>query len=429
MAQGPSRALRRFASPAAPAPRALDRSKAGTRAPFQGGVQQYFATSPRGLEGALAGELTAIGASAVAPVAGGVLFQGDVPLGWIANLESRIASRILRRIFEFDYRDEHDVHRAAATIDWPALFDVERTLRIDVVGRHSPLTSLDFTTLRIKDAICDLFTERMGVRPDIDTAAPDVRIHAFLDERRGTLYADLSGEALFKRGWRDDKVAAPLRENLACGLLDLCGWTPGMPLIDPFCGSGTIPIEAAQIVQRRAPGLNRHFGFERLAGFDREAWTQLRDDALQRYDLTAKLEIAGSDASGLAVETTRANQRRATTKFAVTQRDARAIEPVFDTPGLVLGNPPYGERAELRDADSGAMLDPDAFWAEFAANLKRRFAGWRVGLITSDLDLPRRMRLKASRRHVLFNGAIECRLFVFEIVAGSNRAPLRPDTV
>jgi putative N6-adenine-specific DNA methylase len=408
-----------------PAPVASDPSRVGFRAPFVDGVQTYFATSPRGLEAALAGELTAIGASAIRAVPGGVMFEGDVALGWLVNLESRLASRILRRIFEFDYRDEHDVHRAAATIDWTQLFRVDQTLRIDVVGRHSPLTSLDFTTLRIKDAICDLFRERVGSRPDIDTAAPDVRVHAFLDETRGTLYADLSGEALFKRGWRDDKVAAPIRENLACGLLDLAGWTPDMPLFDPFCGSGTIAIEAAHIVQRRSPGLSRRFGFERLAGFDAAAWTTMREDALGRFELEAPLRIAASDISARAIGATRENQKRARTRFEAVVADARHVAPPFDTPGLMIANPPYGERAELRGLDADEPVTDDAFWADFAANLKRQFSGWRVGLITSDLDLPKRLRLKPYRRHVLFNGAIECRLFMIDMVAGSNRPASR----
>ncbi|CAN5376602.1 class I SAM-dependent RNA methyltransferase [soil metagenome] len=418
----------RAASQPAPRP-APPPGTVGFRPPFPAGVQTYFATSPRGLEAALAGELTAIGAAAIRAVPGGVMFEGDVPLGWRANLESRLASRILRRIFEFDYRDEHDVHRAASTIDWPALFDVGQTLRIDVVGRHSPLTSLDFTTLRIKDAICDLFRDRFDARPSIDTVAPDVRIHAFLDERRGTLYADLSGDTLFKRGWRDDKVAAPLRENLACGLLDLAGWTPDLPLIDPFCGSGTIAIEAAHIVQRRSPGLSRTFGFERLAGFDRSAWVAMREEALARFEPKDKLAIAASDIAPRAIGATRENKKRAHTVFAASVGDARTVASPFDAPGLLIANPPYGERAELRGDDPDEAITDDGFWAEFAANLKRGFPGWKVAILTSDFDLPKRMRLKPSRRHVLFNGAIECRLFVFEMVSGSNRVSRPGDPV
>ena len=430
-------------------------SVTGIMPPFAAGTAYYFATCPRGLEALLCDELAVLGAQGVAEVPGGVKFEGDEAIGQRANLNSRLASRILRKITQLDYRDEHDIYDVAVRIDWPALFDVQCTLRIDVVGRNSPVRSLEFTTLRIKDAVCDRFREVTGERPSIDTAAPDVRLHAFLDETTATLYDDLSGDTLFKRGWRQDKVAAPLRENLAAGMLALAGWTPGMPLLDPFCGSGTIAIEAAHIALGRAAGLSRHFGFEQHNGFDAQGWHAMREAALDRIQEPADLDIRASDISPRAVGITRENIKRARVPLQVATADARTVQPWGEVPGLLIGNPPYGARAQFRNVrvadrehrgpegfrraeaelqdDGESLLDDfgpgaspdgataDDFWAEFAANLKRHFAGWRVALISSDLDLPRRMRLKPARKVVLYNGALECRLFIFDIVEGSNR--------
>src|SRR6476661_4787740 len=212
------------------------RPKSGVNLPRQLPMESFFASSPRGLEPLLAAELASLGAKDAVAVAGGVAFAGDWLVCYRANLWSRLASRVLWRVAEFDYRDEKDLYEAARLPDWPRLFAVERSLRVNVSAQKSPLKSLDFATLRIKDAVCDRFRDALGSRPSVDRARPDVRVHAFLEAARGAFYLDTSGEPLFKRGWRAGAGEAPLRENLAAGIVQLSGWKPDEPLLDPMCG-------------------------------------------------------------------------------------------------------------------------------------------------------------------------------------------------
>ncbi|HEX4883331.1 MAG TPA: THUMP domain-containing protein, partial [Casimicrobiaceae bacterium] len=233
-------------------------------------MERFFAPCPRGLEPALAAELDALAATEVRATDGGVAFAGPLELAYRANLESRIASRILWRVGGGRYRDERDVHALAKAIDWKRLFRPDRTIRVDVAATRSPLASLEYATLTIKDAVCDRFRDDTGTRPSVDKRAPDVRVSAYLTGDEATFYVDTSGDPLFKRGWRHDTEEAPLRENLAAGLLALAGWTPGTPLLDPMCGSGTILIEGALMAAQEAPGLQRWGGAQpsRWLGFD-----------------------------------------------------------------------------------------------------------------------------------------------------------------
>ena len=244
-------------------------------------MEHFFATAPRGLEALLAAELAALGAKNAAAVPGGVAFAGDWQTCYRANLWSRLASRVLWRVAEFEYRDEADLYEAAQRIDWTRYFTVERTLRVNVSAQKSPLTSLDFATLRIKDAVCDRFRDAGGGRPNVDRANPDVRVHAFLEAARGALYLDTSGEPLFKRGWRASAGEAPLRENLAAGIVQLSGWKFDEPLLDPMCGGGTLLVEAAAMARGRAPGANRRFGFEKSKVFSASLWEKEKKASLQ----------------------------------------------------------------------------------------------------------------------------------------------------
>ena len=233
---------------------------------------------------------------------GGVGFTGTLKTGYAANLHSRIASRVLWQVGRRGYRNEQHLYDATQEVRWQDLMTPQQTLRVDVTAVRSPLASLEFAMLRIKDGIVDRMRDVAGERPSIDRTQPDVRVFAFLDEATVTLYVDLSGEPLFKRGWRADKGEAPLKENMAAGLLALAGWTPDVPLLDPFCGSGTIVIEAATIASGRAPGLNRRFAFERLKGFDSHAWRTLKDAARASVRDDAQAVLRGSDISTRVVE-------------------------------------------------------------------------------------------------------------------------------
>src|SRR5690349_9041896 len=223
-------------------------------------IHRFFATCPRGLESVLGEELAGIGADDIEPVEGGVKFGGSFRVCYAANLESRVASRVLWQVAHVPYRSDRDIYGAARALRWHEWFDVGSSIRVDVSAIRAPLKSLDFVTLRIKDAVCDAFRDKTGRRPDVDTRAPDARIHAFLTASHLTLYLDTSGEPLFKRGYRRSAGEAPLRENLAAGILRLAKWGDALPLLDPMCGSGTFLCEAALMALDRAPGLERTFG-------------------------------------------------------------------------------------------------------------------------------------------------------------------------
>ncbi|HEY9101646.1 THUMP domain-containing class I SAM-dependent RNA methyltransferase [Chitinimonas sp.] len=380
-------------------------------------VFHYFAPCPRGLEAMLAEELAALGAQQIAPTDGGVGFSGDWALMYKANLHSRIASRILWRLVEKSYRSEDDVYKAARAIDWPALFGVERTIKVMVTGVGSKLRSLDFIALKVKDAVCDNFRAACGERPSVDTATPDIRIHAFLTERQQTLYLDTSGEALFKRGYRRMTGDAPLRENLAAGILRLTGWQPEETLLDPMCGSGTFLIEAAMMACRIAPGLKRQFAFEHLKNFDAPLWDKLRAEAVAAELPRKGLHIYGSDDTPDVLLAARANIAEAGLQEAIVLEEADALERSAPAEqGVLICNPPYGIRLEEQ-----AWLD--ALYPMLGHALKQRFSGWRAYFFTADLRLAKLIRLSASKRTVLFNGALEARLFEYQMVAGSNRKP------
>lgn len=383
----------------------------------------YYAVSPYGLETLLADELHRLGAQRIHPQKGGVLFEGDAALGMAACLHSRLASRILLRVAHGKYWDSRDIYKMALETPWEKWFGPDHTIRVSANAQRCPLESIDFAVLRIKDAVCDRFREMAGRRPSVERHSPDVRIAAFLTYDTVTFYLDLAGEALFKRGWRLTHGEAPLKENLAAGLLMLSGWTPEKPLIDPFCGSGTIAIEAAHMALNVPPGLNRRFAFEKLTGFGGDLWDEMLEDARAGVNRHAKVTLRASDISSLVVEKAEENARRAGLealladgRLTFTQGDARGAAPEEGlAPGLVIANPPYGEQSNPKSASIRSMMK------DVADRLKAVFPGWTAWLLTSDRELPRQMRLKESRKIVLFNGPLECRFFRFDMVAGSNR--------
>jgi len=382
-------------------------------------MEDFFAPCPRGLEAVLAEEVTALDATRVKTADGGVHFAGPFTLSYAVNLHSRIASRVLWCIGGATYKTEEDIYKVTRSLDWPGWFDVTRSIRVNVAAVRSPLRSLDFVTLRIKDAVCDAFRATSGERPNVDTQTPDVRIHAFLTAADFTLYLDTSGDALFKRGYRTATGEAPLRENLAAGLVRLAGWRPGESLLDPMCGSGTIVIEAALIALNSAPGARRRFAFEKLRNFQREQWAQMRLTANANELAREALPIYGSDLYGDELKTARSNVSAAGLDGVVQLKQANVVEiPAPAASGVIVTNPPYGVR--LGDSNDLAALYP-----QLGDALKQRFSGWRAYIFTGDRELPRLIRLSASKRTPLFNGAIECRLYEFKMVAGSMR-PVKP---
>ena len=378
-------------------------------------MEKFFATCPRGLEQLLAEELQQLEAENIHAVGGGVEFRGDFPLCYRANLESRIASRILWQVATDHYRSEDDIYRTTYALQWNDWFEPALTIRVNVTATRSPLRSLGFVTLKIKDAVCDKFRRLSGRRPSVDTRRPDVRIQGYLTDRGFTLYLDTTGDPLFKRGKRISVGEAPLRENLAAGVLRLAGWVPGTALLDPMCGSGTFLLEAAQIALDIAPGLGRRFAFEKLKNFAARRWRELLQQSAARQKPRGPLSIYGSDLSGEALQSARANLAAAGLKEVVSLKQANILEisaPAKE--GIIVTNPPYGVRL-------GELQELAELYPKLGDVLKKKFSGWRAYILSADMRLPKLIRLAASKRTPLFNGPLECRLFEYRMVQGGMR--------
>ena len=373
------------------------------------------------------------------------------------NLESRLAQRVLWRVASRIYRNEDDIYHLGRNVDWSAWISPQQTLRVDVTSRRSHLQSLNFAALRIKDAVCDDLRDRMGERPSVDTRHPDLGLVLYLDDMEATLYVDTSGEALFKRGWREDTGEAPLKETLAAAMLAAAGWQ-GRPedgaLLDPCCGAGTIPIEAAQIACGIAPGLQRRFAFEKLLPFKPHlpAWQSLKQAARARQH-PPRVPIYAGDVAFRMTDFATRNAERAGVRHAIEFKTADALQrPVPCEHGVLMFNPPYGERidtkgsarnayrarAESPDEDDASLgkvgreqfqeSEAGTFFQQLSSHWKKHYTGWSAWILSPDMKLPSAMRLKESRRVVMFNGPIECRLFRFDLVAGGNRrAPREGD--
>ena len=399
---------------------------------------QLFLPCAAGVEDSLASEvarITQCASTAVHKQRGGVALEAAWRDAQLLNLHSRLAQRVLVRLMLADYRNEQDLYRAAAAVAWEIWFTPQQSIKVEVTAQHSPLTSLNFAALKIKDAVCDRFRAKAGgVRPDVNTQWPDIRIFAHLTTDTLSLYIDTSGEALFKRGWREDKGEAPLKETLAAAMIAATGWAQDstQPLYDPCCGSGTIAIEAAQIACRIAPGMLRHFAFEKMLPFQPHVWDAVRAEAQRAQRPAAgpgQLRIFGSDVAHRMVDFAQRNARRAGVLEVIEFRGGDALQrlPPAAQPGVMLLNPPYGERIEVGGVaapgrrEHAQTTEGGDFFVQLAAHWKKNFPGWTAWLLTPDLKLPGKMRLKETRRVPMWNGPIECRLFRFDMVQGSAR--------
>lgn len=393
--------------------------------PCAAGVEDFLAQEVHALTGRAGQDLLTL--------RGGVRVRADWRDALKLNLHSRLAQRVLIELAHAPYRSENDLYAIASGVAWEIWFTPKQTFKIETTAQHSPLQSLNFATLRIKDAIADRFRAKAGgVRPSIETQWPDCRVFAHLTTDTCTLYVDTSGEPLFKRGWRQDKGDAPLKETLAAAMLAASGWwnpetgaVASAPLYDPCCGSGTIAIEAAQIASGIAAGSLRRFGFEKLLPFQAHVWSALKAEAVPPAAQRAPA-IFGSDVSHRMVDFAERNAERAGVAAAIQFRGGDALQrmPPAES-GVIVLNPPYGERIEVggvaRGREDAQTEDGGEFFVQLASHWKKNYAGWTAWVLTPDLQLPKRMRLKESRRVPMWNGPIECRLFKFDMVAGSAR--------
>ena len=419
-------------------------SGAGAGADVPEGILPVFLPCAGGVEALLAEEVARILPGVRLDARrGGVGLRGGVPDVMRLNLESRLAQRVLVEVVQGPYRDEHDVYELARSVDWWAWITPRETLRVDTTAHRSPLRSLNFAALKVKDAVCDSLRDATGERPSVDTHSPDLQLVLHAGETDAVIYVDTSGAPLFKRGWREDQGDAPLKETLAAALLAAAGWRgtfeAGGALHDPCCGSGTIAIEAAQIACGIAPGLKRHFAFERLLPFTapemRAQWQRLKSHATARIHASA-VPIYASDLSFRMVDFARRNAERAGVAAAIVFNGGDALERPAPTlpeglPGTLMMNPPYGERIEVGGKAARASQEdralPSDFFPRLATHWKRGYTGqgteWTAWVLSPDMKLPSAMRLKESRRVPMWNGPIECRLFRFDLVAGSARGP------
>jgi 23S rRNA (guanine2445-N2)-methyltransferase / 23S rRNA (guanine2069-N7)-methyltransferase len=381
-------------------------------------MQNYIATAPKYMEQLLAAELRALGADEVAETRAGASFKGTLATAYRVCLWSRVANRVLLPLGSFPAATVEALYAGVQQIAWWQHFDLEQTFAVDFNTSASQIDHSRFGALKVKDAIVDQFREREGARPSVDTQAPDIRINLYLLRDQATLSLDLSGESLHRRGYRSEGMGAPMKENLAAAILLRAGWpeiaAAGGGLIDPMCGSGTLPIEAAMIAADIAPGLLRdRWGFSTWKKHDDVLWQHLRREAGERRarGLERMPTILGLDANARAVRTARDNIVQAGLSGKVNiecTEVGKARAGVDATAGLVVANPPYGERLG-RDSDLPAL------YRLLGDTLKRGFTGWQAAVITGNPELGKRMGLRAKKIHPFYNGAIECKLLRFDV--------------
>jgi len=373
--------------------------------------ERYFATCGRGIEPVLAQELCDLGAAGVEAGRGGVHFHGDLATLYRANLWLRTAIRVLRPILDAPVTSPDELYDAVRTLDWSQYLTPEHTLAVDCNVRDSQITHSKYAALRTKDAICDQFVERVGRRPSVDVDEPMVGLNLHIYRDRAVLSLESSGESLHKRGYRPILTRAPLNEALAAALILLTGWKRDRPLVDPLCGSGTIPIEATWIALRRPPGLTRkRFGFQGWMDFDVALWTALRDEARKGVLKQLPAPIVGSDARSDAIAFALGNARAAGVGHAVKleRRDLRDFRPPSETPGTFLCNPPYGERL-------GEEKELRSLYRLLGEVLRERCAGWSAFVFTGNANLAREIGLPVAEQTPLFNGKIPCRMLRLDL--------------
>ncbi|MDY0269585.1 bifunctional 23S rRNA (guanine(2069)-N(7))-methyltransferase RlmK/23S rRNA (guanine(2445)-N(2))-methyltransferase RlmL [Trichloromonas sp.] len=378
----------------------------------------FFATAPKGIEPLLADELRALGAFEVVEARAGVAFSGPLEIAYRACLWSRLASRVLLPLATFPAKSPEELYAGVRSLDWGEHLSAESTLAVDASVSGSKITHSHYAALKIKDAVVDQFRDRTGMRPSVDAERPDVRINLYLLRDTATLSLDFSGDSLHRRGYRDEGVLAPLKENLAAAILIRAGWPEiaarGGALVDPMCGSGTLLLEGAYLAGDIAPGLLRpHYGFLRWRGHDALLWQQLLDEAQGRRaaGMARIPTIVGYDADHKAIRAAWANIEKAglRERIHVERREVAAlVAPAGAAAGLLVVNPPYGERL-------GEVEALKEVYGTLGDKLKEQFVGWKAAIFTGNVELGKKLGLRARKLHTLYNGALECKLLHIDV--------------
>lgn len=381
-------------------------------------IYRCFAVTARGLEPTTQYELEAIGAQKTEAGSGGVHFEGDLETVYRSNLWLRTASRVLVSIRSFTAQNNMMLYDQVRRVHWEDYLSLRTSFCIDSVFsgqkgmRPTRFQNSVFTSQKIKDAIVDRLREKLGGRPNVNTENPDVRIHAYFADGKCTLSLDSSGHSLHERGYRSMQGPAPLKENLAAGIVLLSGWKGDVPLVDPMCGTGTLIAEAAMIALNQAPGLDRNdFGFQRWLGYDAKLFDRLNAEAREKRKKKLETEIFALDQHPRAIEAAEHTIRNALGSkqpIYLKRRRFEDLEPPTEKPGFLLMNPPYGERLANKEALA-------AFHKNMGDIFKQRMKGWEAWVFSGNLAILKQLGLRTSKRITLFNGPIECRLIQYKL--------------
>jgi len=374
---------------------------------------QLLAKTLFGLEQVLADELKAIGAEDIEILKRAVSFTGDKEIMYRSNYCCRTALRILKPIAKFSVNSADELYNNVKRINWPQYLDLNGTFAIDETVGSSVFSHTKFVALKAKDAIADRFRMKFGKRPSVDVRNPDLRINIHIYKEDCTVSIDSSGDPLYKRGYRILTDKAPINEILAAGMILLSGWEKDCNFIDPMCGSGTILIEAAMYANNIPPGVFRSFGFEKWNDFDKKLWEKIvEDESSKQCDFN--FEIVGSDRSYKAVEIARQNLKEANLQNHITLfHNSIEKQSPPKAKGIMITNPPYGERMEVNDQIE--------LYKKIGDSLKKNYAGYSAWLISSDFNALKNIGLRPSRKIALFNGQLECKYLRFDIYEGSKK--------
>ncbi|MBW2503038.1 MAG: RNA methyltransferase [Deltaproteobacteria bacterium] len=371
----------------------------------------YFATAAKGLEEALATELLALGLQSIKVESGGVGFEGSRTDGYRCCLWLRTANRVLQQLSSFECPTVEALYSSTVDIAWEEHLTPEMTLAVDANLRDSRLNHSGYAALKTKDAIVDRLRQRFGKRPNIDTKNPDVRINLYIARNQAILSLDMAGTALHQRGYRQEQMVAPIRETLAAGIIQLTGWNDSTPFVDPMCGSGTLPIEAALYASKTAPGLlgSTAYSFQKWPCFQVKVWQEVLGNAQSALHKLPDRFINGADKDRQAVKIAQGNSRRLPFANAIAwhQCSFSRLKPP-ERRGTLVCNPPYGTR--LGEQDKLVR-----FYRLIGDTLKQNWTGWTAWILSGNLALAKEVGLKPAKRIVLYNGPIECRLLKFEI--------------
>lgn len=373
--------------------------------------EKYIAKTLHGLENVLANELAKLGAQNINPLKRAVEFTGNKKMLYKANYELRTALSILKPISSFIVKNEDDLYRYISKINWNHYMEINSTFVVNSIVNSKDFKHSKYVSYKTKDAIVDQFRRKTGKRPSIDVETPDLRINIHISNNDCNVSLDSSGDPLFKRGYRVEGHIAPLNEVLAAGMILLSGWDEKSTFIDPMCGSGTLLIEAALMASNTPPGIFREeFGFMNWKDYDETLFEEVKNELNQKRNVTCK--IMGSDISARAFDTTNKNLLKAGVRDIVKIKkvDFEDFIPPGDG-GIVISNPPFGERIQRDDLNE--------FYSSIGSRLKHHYAGYSAWLLSSNYEALKHIGLRPDKKHILFNGALECKFQQFKIFSGS----------